>query len=365
MGKHNRCEATEEEMIQLLGEFAEETGSTTLEEFKKYDSEIRYYNITYRFGSWNEALTEAGISERRKGKYYSKDDIISSSQRFYEKTESTSVDDYLESDEKFSFPVIKDYFGSWGNLVDEAGIPHEFVECPGCGDLYNGLGHHWTYEEDCRPEITDEQWDIIEGLMMGDASAVKNNKNVYIQCNMTEKKFLDWIDEKLGALSRGVWFHESAKERATKDRETGWNPGAKEENYNDQYKIETRGHPAFNKFRDWYPHPRKKKFPEDIDLTPLKFKVWYCCDGSIKRKNSKRRNPYISISSTNEAKSDELFEEIFSDIPVSPSIIKHNRDGRIDGDLRFTVEETEWLWSWMGGSLPGFREKWLENVKEN
>jgi hypothetical protein len=58
-------------------------------------------------------------------------------------------------------------------------------------------------------------------------------------------------------------------------------PNAKEERYHDTYIIWTRTHPYFEDLRErWYPDG-DKQFPDDLELTPLRAKLWYLCDGYL------------------------------------------------------------------------------------
>lgn len=252
--------------------------------------------------------------------------------------------------------TIEKRFGSWGNAIDAAGIPHDFIECPheDCGNLYENIGKHWRWKTTHRPEITEEQHEIITGLMMGDAYSRFDDSNSSISLRMTNKKFLDWVDRKMGVLSKGVEFHMSAEECAKRDRESGFNPGAKAENYKDKYKWDSCAHPGFNQYRGWY-SSKGKEFPENLRLTPLVLKMWFVCDGGTEINGDRRR---VKITTCNEAHREDYFVSKFSDVgfDVKTNLKKRKRSDELS--LYFGMDESIEVWEYMGRKVPGFEHKW-------
>jgi hypothetical protein len=119
------------------------------------------------------------------------------------------------------------------------------------------------------------------------------------------------------------------------------------------YHWQTRNHPDFSTFRDWY-GSGAKVFPEDIRLTPTVLKHWYVCDGNLAKSES---YPYIRIGISNEKDNKEKIEGYFENagLPRPQWYTK----GETGHQLSFTVEESLEIFDYIGGPLPGFEYKWV------
>jgi len=149
------------------------------------------------------------------------------------------------------------------------------VECPECGEKYKQLGQHWTGSCSA-PQLTKQQYDIVVGLLMGDGNLRRNGKNPHIKIVMISPNYLEYLDEMFGCLGTGIRLTQTAAESAKRNRDSGFSPNAKEENYSDLYQWRTRSLPELHDF-NWY-KTGKKVWPEDIELTPTVLKHLYCGD---------------------------------------------------------------------------------------
>ena len=223
-------------------------------------------------------------------------------------------------------------------------------KCPECGNEYQQIGTHWRYNSDHRVQFTQKQQEIIAGLLMGDGSLYRGNKNPYIQCDMISKNYLEFLHDEFGILSNGVKFHISAEDNAQRSRDSGFSPDAKAENYSDQYRWTTISHPQLHNW-NWY-GTGKKVWPADIELTPTVLKHWYCGDGHF---NNAGSNKHIQIAMSNESENTEKVTEMFKRAGFSTS--NYNIIGNVC-DLTFTVDESQRIFDYMGDPLPGFEYKW-------
>ena len=68
---------------------------------------------------------------------------------------------------------------------------------------------------------------------MGDGSVPKTNDGSHglFRLPMVNKQFLEWFDHEMGILSTGVVLKKTAAELARNNRESGFSPDAKAENY--------------------------------------------------------------------------------------------------------------------------------------
>jgi len=236
------------------------------------------------------------------------------------------------------------------------------VACPKCNKNYKNLGMHWSHRPKHRPYFTQQQKEIITGLMMGDGwiSRGENRKNPVIRCNMTSKKYLKYIDKVFGCFSTGVSLKRTAKEnmRHNKDNNVFITNGNVED-YSNLYSWNSRSHPELKKWKEWY-STGEKIWPKDIKLTPTVLKHWYCGDGHWDNKNSKNR---IVIAMSNEIDNTKKVSQMFESVGL-PSPSNYNVSERKDGSkgckAEWTVDQSEELWEYMGEPLPDFYYKWPE-----
>lgn len=212
------------------------------------------------------------------------------------------------------------------------------TECYSCGGEYQNVAGHWARTDCSYPEPTERQSEIITGLMMGDASINNSGKgNPYLQIEMINEEFLNWVHDELGTLSSSVRLVCTGEEQAER---TGFNE------CNDVYKLVSRRNPNLSKWADWY-ETGEKIFPE-IEPTPTVFGIWYSCDGWIARKEGSM-SPTVEISSVNERHRKDEILEMFKDLGFSCSWIRNR--------VHLHVDSSKDFWEW-AEQPPGFEHKW-------
>ena len=225
--------------------------------------------------------------------------------------------------------------------------------CPCCGEEYTSLGGHWRYHDDHRPELTQEQWEILTGIMLGDGTAERSNDNAKprIQCNCIEREYLEWIDEKLGVMGTGVSIHQSSKSSAIYARESGFDESADAASYSTVYAWATRSHEPFTKFLNWYDDNGVKHLPEDLELTPTVLKHWYCGDGNVKKLEGYEAFELSTTAPTDGKNRSEYLADLFAKFDVTPRI---NKNGK---NVYFDKSDSEKLYSLIGNPVPGYEYK--------
>jgi len=207
------------------------------------------------------------------------------------------------------------------------------VECQSCGRSFSQLSQHWRLSDCSRPRISSRQWDILTGLMLGDARLVsKQGRNPYISVSNTKKELLKWFDDKMGVLATGVREHSEPEE----------------EHHNQAYTCSTRTHPSFEVFEDWYEDSVKK--PPVVELTPMIAKCWYVSDGTILTPDHAR--PTARLTSR---KPDDVKDKMKKMVEDAGFTVKWSST-----QLFFKADETEKFLNWMGEPLPGFNYKFPE-----
>lgn len=224
------------------------------------------------------------------------------------------------------------------------------TKCHECGEEKERLGQHYALGSCNYPDLTDRQEEILTGLVAGDGTVANNQgerrkkHNPYVQAEMTNPLFLEWLDEQFPLHGLGVSLKATAEEQAEKG---SW---GEDENYSAMHSWRTMSTPKLDRYADWY-NTGEKRLPEDMQLTPMTLKVWYVCDGN---KNpgwygEGFTNEYMHLYSTKENK--ERLKQMFTEL-VSGDIDTTN------SGLRFNHEQSMQLWEWMGEPLPGFEYKW-------
>lgn len=229
------------------------------------------------------------------------------------------------------------------------------TECPTCGETFGRVSQHFRGSPEHRPDLTQEQYEVTIGLLMGDGSLSRDPETARIDVTMTSPKYLEYLDDIFGWLSRGVNLRYTASECASNDRSSGFNPDAKEENYQDKYKWYTSCHPDFDEFRSWY-STDEKVFPNDLDLTPITLKHWYVGDGSLHKSSQFR------LSMPNEKGNENKIERLFSKSGL-PKPLDWYGSGEKHNSALWTHSDSAELFDYMGDPLPGFEYKWPEEFK--
>lgn len=224
--------------------------------------------------------------------------------------------------------------------------------CHQCNEEFKVVGGHWSRSDCQHPSISERKHEILTGLLMGDGNLSRKGKNAYFRCNMITRPFLEWLDEEFGVMGLGVKLQTTAAETARRMNENGFSTNTKAENCHDLYGWNTRAHPDFNRYREWYTDDGKA-FPDHLELTPLIAKVWYCCDGCVHGcYNGNDYRPHIQFSVTSQIEREDLLVRMFEDVGFDVSLSGEN--------LYAIADESERIWEWLGEPLPGFEYKWPE-----
>ena len=208
------------------------------------------------------------------------------------------------------------------------------VECLDCGknfDSKKGRNVHIGQTSCEYPELSQKQKQITTGLLMGDAWL----NGCFMAIDNTNFEFIEWLEDELEIV------HGKTALRKMDDP-----------NHNDQKRMRLQTHSWFEQLRSWY-DGGKKKFPEDLELTPMILKVWYACDGSLVEGN---RSDYYEarISASNEREGN--LEGLFEDTPLNPTVYRNT-----NVEIVFGANEREAFFEWVGEPVPGFEYKWRTN----
>lgn len=230
----------------------------------------------------------------------------------------------------------------------------EKIECSGCGKEFERLGMHWAFNDECVPELSQKQKEICNGIMMGDAWIETTHKNARMCISVITEEYLEYLHKIFYPITTGVKLKESFQKRL--ERRPSSLPGETVEKASDLYRLQTRTHPYFNRYNQWY-SDGDKTFPVNIELTPTTLKHWFVCDGCFQMANG--TTPYLTLGMANEIGNQEKIRKYFDDIDIE--IGSFNIGWRSDSTKNmaaiFNKESTLKMFNYMGEALPGFEYK--------
>ena len=75
--------------------------------------------------------------------------------------------------------------------------PQHWHNCYSCGDRFKQLGNHWRQSGCNYPKISDDQMDILRGILMSDGWLNTGWSNSRIEVEMTNEKYLNYLNNKV------------------------------------------------------------------------------------------------------------------------------------------------------------------------
>lgn len=279
---------------------------------------------------------------------YSEADLIEQLQVYHAEHGRIHWDDMTSQEGVAAHRIFSERFDSLASAKEAAGIG-EYKRCPDCGVAQERLSRHWR-ETACSPPLTDRQRQIITGLVMGDASALPHGAGYYIQAVGASNPFMQWIDDELGVWSVGVRDGATGDDLLRRSLKHGDRIVTEASTFRDQYTVQTVTHPVFGEWRDWY-DSGEKRFPDNLELTPLIANVWYACDGGLKwSKTDGRRYCTVAYTVANEADRIETIAELFEAVGFSA-----NSHGNT---VSIPMGETDSFLSWLSDPIDGYAYKY-------
>jgi hypothetical protein len=202
------------------------------------------------------------------------------------------------------------------------------MDCVSCGTNFSYVGQHYRQSDCSYPSPSQHQLELIEGVLMGDGCIHDDgNDRLKFIVEMNNKPFLQWLKRQLPEFTTSL----------TKVSTTN------------TYKLTTIRCPAFREvYNNWY-QDGAKRFPESLQLTPARLRMWYVTDGHLRKTGGR---PNITIGCSNEYHRQEYISNL---IPFAePSFYS-------DG-LWLSADETELAFEYMGTDpVAGFDRKWVNN----
>lgn len=225
--------------------------------------------------------------------------------------------------------------------------------CYDCGHRFDRISQHWTASSECSyPDMTKRHHDIIRGLLMGDGTIQKGSTNPCIKVCCIVPEYLQLLSDEFGVLGGPITVDRTPEESAANNRETGFRPDAKAENYSTLYRWQTKSHPDMLRYTDWY-KTGEKVWPTDLELAPETLTHWFCGDG-----NNSKDYPAIRIAMSNERENKKKVERYFErqGLPAP----ERWSDGKYHCNACWGKEASIELFEYMTAPVVGYEYKWPE-----
>ncbi|NGM71427.1 hypothetical protein G6M89_20935 [Natronolimnobius sp. AArcel1] len=114
---------TDEELLEELNRLADDLGRIPAANEMVSDGEFHNRTYTDRFGSWDEALDAAGLEASGEG-YIPKETLLGELNRLAETLGRTPTTTDMNEHGAHSIGTYRKRFGSWDDALDEAGIEY-------------------------------------------------------------------------------------------------------------------------------------------------------------------------------------------------------------------------------------------------
>lgn len=119
-----------------------------------------------------------------------------------------------------------------------------------------------------KTEISSEQKQIMEGLLLGDGSVLRRGRTSHFKLKSIQKEFVDYVKFLLPFQCNEYMAEACVRNIMGQDC-----------NCSEAYTIESLVDVSLDEYRDcWYPNG-EKIVPEDLVLSPLLCKYWFYSDG--------------------------------------------------------------------------------------
>lgn len=223
--------------------------------------------------------------------------------------------------------------------------------CHGCGGEYKRIAQHWAMSDCSYPEITDEQWDILTGFMLGDGSLGTVGKHPHISIKSTCFSMVSEVSLVLPNITNNILLSRTSMEVAKRDTDREFQSGIVDpEDRLDIYEINTKCHPDLIEFRTWY-SSGEISFPRDLSVGKIALKYWFASDGALCFDN-RCDSSYCQITSVNEANRPEAIVNV---------IEEHGFDvNHVEGHFQFRIPaaQTPEFLEYIGPPPSGLEYKW-------
>lgn len=349
----------QEEVIGKVKQFHDDTGSASISDLREHPVDLKPWQIYDSDLSWTEILSEAGVHWSDKNEY-TKQDVYDSVEEFVLNNRVSSTA-YFENK---NYPTVyainnntnKTFNQIVGDIFNVKDIDESVSECSSCGGIYRNLSFHWRTSDCSYPKISENDKDILKGILMGDGCVTETNENCHsMSIDITRPLFLSWLDEKFPALFNQPRLKISSEDRLKKDSEDSLFGIDENREYKDAYTINSRVHPYFTKMRQKWYSDEGKVFPDDLELTPPLLKMWYVTDGGLSFKNGKDKADSVRIYTKNENHRLEYLCSLFDEVGLR----------NYKTEYAINIPAVDDFFEFIGKEhVPGFEYKWCTDNYE-
>jgi hypothetical protein len=243
-----------------------------------------------------------------------------------------------------------------GQIGDGSRIPTKIESentqerCPYCGNWYKKIGQHWSQSSCPYPPVSEYKMRILLGMMLGDGSLNRQHKTASMNISMSNKTFLEWLNEELDWLTKN--FKKKFTFQEVSENISELNRDSYKSKTHDHYQTYIRAHPSLEIFKSWYKNG-KSRIPDNLSIPPTALKMWYVSDGGL---HWSENHATVSITSVNEI---ERGHTIIKPLEEYGFTVKQSCSNFVIGK-----DETDDFFDLIGEAPPGFEYKWCHKDRK-
>jgi hypothetical protein len=219
------------------------------------------------------------------------------------------------------------------------------IDCHECGANREDVSQHWSMGSCEYPKYTEKQYDILTGIVMGDATVQNGGgRTPRVELYGTNERYLEYVREQFPLTFNDVSLKCTGEEQFDRLKDTDFDPNGSPGPYHDQFRLPSKSNDNNSNLLSWY-STGEKVFPPDLSLNPIILRHYYACDGGM---DKNRSSSYIQANNENDRQDKivEMFERVGLDVSFSS-----NR-------IRFKKSDTPGFLDRIGPAPPGMEYKW-------
>ncbi|WP_317176023.1 homing endonuclease associated repeat-containing protein [Halomontanus rarus] len=130
-GPNHRSNVSKDALLAEIERLHNETGETPTTSILRNQGRYSMYSFYKYFDSWNDAIKQCDFEPRTGGIEYTDQELIEELLRLKDELSRTPSAKHMTKLGKFSAQPYKDHFGSWNNALMEAGLdPNCLIDIP-------------------------------------------------------------------------------------------------------------------------------------------------------------------------------------------------------------------------------------------
>lgn len=206
--------------------------------------------------------------------------------------------------------------------------------CPECDEQKERVAQHWAMSACGYPEISREQREVLDGLMLAGATVTGNGNNRHLTIGTTSEALAEWTADQLGWLHHGTRVEQG------------------DSNRNDVFRVRTPAHPACNRYERWGDGGEGRAPPDDFQLTARAGRAWWAYAGGLQWSGEYDSQRTATISALDDSRA-RWVQRVLATAEIDVT--------RVGKRIQWHGQQVrDWL-TFIGSPVPGAEYKWADH----